>query len=91
MQAPAAAKHASSAPCNVGIPIIGGAVSTITNAACGIGSTVAHGVGSIVSGIGNSILDAVASWLIGAATAITRFVAGEMSSTTTPALAELVV
>ena len=38
VQAPAATKHASGAPCNVGIPIIGGAVSTITNAACGIGS-----------------------------------------------------
>jgi len=31
------------------------------NAACSLGSTVAHGVGSIVSGIGNSILDAVAT------------------------------
>ena len=86
VQAPAATKHASSAPCNVGIPIIGGAVSTITNAACSVGSTVAHGVGSIVSGIGNSILDGVASWLIGAATAITSFVAEQMRSTTTPAL-----
>ena len=85
-QTPAATKHASSAPCNVGIPIIGGAVSTITNAACSIGSTVAHGVGSIVSDIGNSILDGVASWLIGAATAITSFVAEQMRSTTTPAL-----
>ena len=86
VQAPATLKHASSAPCNVGIPIIGGAVSTITNAACSIGSTVVHGVGSIAAGIGNSILDAVASWLIGAATAITSFVAEQMRSTTTPQL-----
>jgi hypothetical protein len=86
VQAPAATKPASSAPCNVGIPIIGGAVSTITNAACSIGSTVAHGVGSIVSDVGSSILDGVASWLIGAATAITSFVAEQMRSTTTPAL-----
>jgi hypothetical protein len=86
VQAPAPTKHASSAPCNVGIPIIGGAVSTITNAACSLGSTVAHGVGSIVSDVGNSILDGVASWLIGAATAITSFVAEQMRSTTTPAL-----
>jgi hypothetical protein len=86
VQAPAATKHASSAPCNVGIPIIGAAVSTITNAACSIGSTVAQGVGSIVSDVGNSILDGVASWLIGAATAVTSFVAEQMRSTTTPAL-----
>jgi hypothetical protein len=33
VQAHAAAHHAGS--CNVGVPIIGGAVSTITNLACG--------------------------------------------------------
>jgi hypothetical protein len=81
-----AATHGGGAPCNVGIPVIGGAVSTLTNAACDVGSTIASGVGSIVSGVGNSILDAVASWLIGAATAITSFVAAQMTATTTPAL-----
>jgi hypothetical protein len=80
------ATHGGGAPCNVGIPVIGGAVSTLTNAACSVGSTIASGVGSIVSGVGNSILDAVASWLIGAATAITSFVAAQMTATTTPAL-----
>jgi type IV secretion system protein TrbL len=86
VQADAAAAHGGGAPCNVGIPIIGGAVSALTNAACAVGSTVASGVGSIVSGVGNSILDAVATWLIGAATAITSFVAAQMTATTTPAL-----
>jgi hypothetical protein len=81
-----AATHGGGAPCNVGIPVIGGAVSTLTNSACSVGSTIASGVGSIVSGVGNSILDAVASWLIGAATAITSFVAAQMTATTTPAL-----
>jgi hypothetical protein len=80
------ATHSGGAPCNVGIPIIGGAVSTLTNAACAVGSTIASGVGSIVSGVGDSILDAVATWLIGAATAITSFVAAQMTATTTPAL-----
>jgi hypothetical protein len=86
VQVQAAAAHGGGAPCNVGIPIIGGALSTLTNAACSVGSTVASGVGSIVSGIGNSVLDAVASWLIGAATAITSFVAAQMRATTTPQL-----
>jgi hypothetical protein len=86
VQAQAAAAHQGRAPCNVGIPIIGGAISTITNAACSVGSTVANGVGSIVSGVGNTILDGIASWLIGAATAVTKFVAVQMRSTTTPQL-----
>ena len=60
VQAARGRRHRGGAPCNVGIPIIGGAVSTLTNAACNIGSTIASGVGSIVSGVGNSILDAVA-------------------------------
>jgi type IV secretion system protein TrbL len=86
VQAHAATARKGGAPCNVGIPIIGGAVSTITNAACSVGTTIASGVGSVVSGVGDSVLDAVASWLIGAATAITTFVAAQMRSTTTPAL-----
>jgi hypothetical protein len=76
----------SSAPCNVSIPVIGGLVSTVTNAACGAVGDVANGVGDIASDVGNSILDAVASWLIGAATSITGFVAKEMTATSTPAL-----
>jgi hypothetical protein len=63
VQAQAAAAHGGGAPCNVGIPIIGGAISTITNAACSAGNTIANGVGSIVSGVGNTILDGIASWL----------------------------
>jgi hypothetical protein len=86
VQAQAAAAHQGGAPCNVGIPIIGGAVSAITNAACSAGNTIANGVGSIVSGVGNTILDGIASWLIGAATAVTKFVAVQMRSTTTPQL-----
>jgi len=76
----------SRAPCNVSIPVIGGLVSTVTNAACGAVGDVASGVGDIASDVGNSILDAVASWLIGAATSITGFVAKEMTATSTPAL-----
>jgi hypothetical protein len=86
VQAHAAAAHGGGAPCNVGIPIIGGAVSALTNAACSVGSTVASGAGSIVSGVGNTILDGIATWLIGAATAVTKFVAVQMRSATTPQL-----
>ena len=80
VQAPAAAKHASGAPCNVGIPVIGGVGQHDHQRR--VQRRLARsrsGVGSIVSGVGNSILDAVASWLIGAATAITRFVAAQMT------------
>jgi hypothetical protein len=76
----------SSAPCNVSIPVIGGLVSTVTNAACNAVGDAANGVGDIASDVGTSILDAVASWLIGAATAITGYVAKEMTATSTPAL-----
>jgi hypothetical protein len=86
VRAHAATAHGGGAPCNVGIPIIGGAVSAITNAACSAGNTIANGVGSIVSGVANTILDGIASWLIGAATAVTKFVAVQMRSTTTPQL-----
>jgi hypothetical protein len=79
------AKH-SSAPCNVSIPVIGGLVSTVTNAACGVGSDVASGVGDVAGDVGSSVLDAVAGWLIGAATAITGYVAKEMTATSTPQL-----
>jgi hypothetical protein len=75
-----------SAPCNVSIPVVGGLVSTLTNAACGAGSDVASGVGDLVGDVGSSVLDAVATWLIGAATAITSFVAKQMTATTTPQL-----
>ena len=85
-EAPAASKKAGGGSCDVGIPIIGGAVSTITNAACDAGKAVAHGVGSIINAAGNAILDGIAGWLIGAATAITRFVAAQMTATTTPGL-----
>jgi len=81
----AAAKR-SSAPCNVSIPVIGGLVSTVTNAACGVGGAVASGVGDVVGDVGSSVLDAVAGWLIGAATAITGYVAKEMTATSTPQL-----
>jgi len=76
----------STAPCNVSIPVIGGVVSTLTNGACALGNAIGHGVGDLVSGIGNGILDVVATWLIGAATSITRFVAAQMTATTTPQL-----
>jgi type IV secretion system protein TrbL len=76
----------TSAPCNVSIPVIGGLVSTVTNAACGLGGDVASGVGDVAGAVGSSVLDAVASWLISAATAITGFVAKQMTATTTPQL-----
>jgi len=82
----AAARKGGEAPCNVAIPVIGGVISTITNAGCHVGGAIVSGIGSVVSGVGNTILDAIAGWLIGAATAITKFVAAQMTSTTTPAL-----
>jgi hypothetical protein len=43
-------------------------------------------LGSVVSSVGNSVLDAIATWVIGAATTITAFIARQMSATTSPQL-----
>jgi hypothetical protein len=83
-------KKRSSAPCNVGIPVIGGAVSKITNGACGAAEGAADAVGGLVgeaaSAVGNGVMDLVANWMIGAATSITGFVSRQMQETTTPQL-----
>jgi type IV secretion system protein TrbL len=83
-------KKKSSAPCNVGIPVIGGAVSKITNGVCGAAEGAAGAVGELVgeaaSAVGNGVMDLVANWMIGAATSITGFVSRQMQETTTPQL-----
>ena len=84
VQAQAAAHHGGS--CDVGVPVIGGAVSTITNLACGAVGGAAGAVGGAVGSVANTILDGVASWLIGAATQITKFVVEAMQTTSTPQL-----
>ena len=68
------------------MPVIGGAVSTITNLACGAVGGAAGLVGGAVGSVASTILDGVASWLIGAATQITKFVVEAMQTTTTPQL-----
>ena len=81
------------APCDVGLPVIGEAVSAITNGLCEAGSAageVAGAVGGLVgeaaSGAVSSVLDSVSEWMIAAATQVTGFVAREMTRTTTPHL-----
>lgn len=56
---------------------------------CGIDQLVdtgANAAGSLLSSAGTSILDTVATWVITAATAITAFIAKEMTATSTPQL-----
>lgn len=84
--APATAVGARKAACNVGIPVIGGVVSTVTNAVCDAGSTVAGAAGSVVGAVGNTVLDGIASWVIDADTTVTTFVEKAMTNTTSPRL-----
>jgi hypothetical protein len=83
-------KHKSSRPCNVEVPVIGGVLSEATNGVCEAAGEAAGAVGGLVgeaaSAAGNGIMDALASWMIGAATQITVFVSREMQQTTTPQL-----
>jgi len=56
---------------------------------CGVDQLVdtgANAAGSLLSSAGSSILDAVATWVITAATTITGFIAKEMAATSTPQL-----
>jgi type IV secretion system protein TrbL len=84
--APATAVVARKASCNVGIPVIGGVVSTVTNTVCDAGSTVAGAAGSVVGEVGNTVLDGIASWVIDADTTVTTFVEKAMTNTTSPRL-----
>jgi hypothetical protein len=84
--APAAAAAARKASCNLGIPVIGGVVSTVTNTLCDAGSTVAGAAGSVVGAVGNTVLDGIASWVIDADTTVTTFVEKAMTNTTSPRL-----
>jgi len=56
---------------------------------CGVKAVVGAAggaLGGLVSSVGNSVLDAIASWIISAATTITGFIAVQMNATTTPQL-----
>ncbi len=64
------------------LPVIGG-VPGMSKGLCETASAVA---GQAVGSLGNGILDTVASWVIGAATQVTKFVAQEMQQSTTPQL-----
>jgi hypothetical protein len=89
LAAHAASKKHSSAPCNVEVPVIGGLAGGVCEAAgAAVGAVGAVGgvIGEAAGAVGNGILDLVAKWMIGAATAITTFVAHEMQQTTTPQL-----
>jgi hypothetical protein len=64
------------------LPAIG-AVPGVGKDLCETAGTVA---GEAVGALGNGILDTVATWVIGAATQVTKFVAQEMRQSTTPQL-----
>ncbi len=83
------AGHKSAARCNVNDPVIGGIESTIANGICAgeaLVGTIAALPGEAAQAVGSSVLDAVATWMIGAATQVTTFVAKEMQQSTTPQL-----
>src|ERR1019366_2860563 len=55
---------------------------------CGVKALVGaagSALGSVVSSVGGSVLDAIAGWVIGAATTITGFIAKEITTTARPA------
>jgi hypothetical protein len=56
---------------------------------CGVKALVGaagSALGSVVSSVGGSVLDAIAGWVIGAATTITGFIAKEITTTASPQL-----
>jgi hypothetical protein len=64
-----------------------GELGGVNPGVCEAAGKVAGGLASeAVSAVGNSVLDGVSTWIIGAATQITGFVAAEMTKTTTPQL-----
>jgi hypothetical protein len=79
----------SSVFCEVAGPVIEGIVPVIGRLV-GVEENVCEGAGEAVSdaagAVGNSVLNAVATWMIGAATQVTTFVADAMTQTTTPQL-----
>jgi len=85
-----APRRKSSAPCNVEDPVIGGIESAIANGICGAAEEAAGAVGGLAGeaagAVGSGILDAVATWMIGAASQVTSFVAQETQRSTTPQL-----
>jgi hypothetical protein len=91
--APVASKEQSSPLCEVAGPVVGGLIPAIGQlvganpSICEAAGKAAGGLANeAVSAVGNSVLEGVTTWLIGAATQITTFVASEMRQTTTPQL-----
>ncbi len=76
----------SGAACNVEVPVIGALVGGVCEAAGAATGAVGGLVSEAASTVGNGILELLAKWMIGAATAITSFVAREMQHTSTPQL-----
>ncbi len=86
-------KKQSSTFCEVAGPVVGGLVPWIgelvgaTPSVCETAGKAVGGLaGEAVSAAGNGIMNALASWMIGAASTITSFVSREMQQTTTPQL-----
>ena len=84
----AAGHHHSGSLCGlVELPVIGKAASEL---ACEAASQAPGAVGGLVGeatgAAGSGIMDALAEWMIGAATQVTGFVSKEMQETTTPQL-----
>ncbi len=88
VQAAASKQHKSkgSAPCSVEVPVIGGLLSEATSGICEAAGAAGGLLGEAAGDVGNGIMDALASWMIGAASTITSFVSREMTQTTTPQL-----
>jgi hypothetical protein len=82
----AASTKQSSGSCNVEVPVIGGLVGGVCEAAGAAAGAVGGLVSEAAGTVGNGILELLAKWMIGAATAITSFVAREMQHTSTPQL-----
>jgi hypothetical protein len=82
----AASSKQSSAPCNVEVPVVGGLAGGVCEAAGEAAGAVGDLVGEAASTVGSGILALLAKWMIGAATAITTFLAREMRRSSTPQL-----
>jgi len=79
-------KTQSGGSCNVEIPVIGGLVGGACEAAGEAAGAAGGLIGEAAGAAGNGIMDALASWMIGAASTITSFVSSAMRQTTTPQL-----
>jgi hypothetical protein len=76
--------------CELGGPVIGGAINNVTGGVCAAAEAAAGAVGAVAGeaagAAGNELLNTLARWEIAAATQVTTFVADAVSETSTPQL-----